>query len=277
MSEANGENTSSAASTTWQAVGALFGLVIPIGYAAAYFKEWGYCVFFGIPLDLIKLDITNILITITYGVGVIFFIFWFAELFYTVSQRIKLKNFGPIKRRISFDILFLFLLAFFFTYYRGMLYTWPLAALLLILVLYSQFVAPLIIQGKISSYSNKLEAQDRLEMKTQLPLDYFVKRTGITIVSLGTLLGLFLIAMMWIGINTAEMQRNFLVPSTNESSVVLRIYGDTVICAPFDIKTKEVEKTFFIIRLDDESRPEFRLYRLGPLTSPKIWVPISQD
>lgn len=277
MSNANGAVTTDTVRNSWQTVAVLFGFVAPIGYGAAYLREWGFCSVFGIPTELIQLNITTVLIAITSGVGALFLLFWLADLFYTLSQQRKLKNFGPIKRRVSSVLLFLIIFGCLFAFFPPTIDIWPLIVPFLVLLIFTQFVAPLITQRQISSYKSKLEAQDQVERETPVLIDYFIKRAGITVVSLGILLVLFLGAMFFVGYNTAQRQTDFLIPSTHQDSVVLRIYGDNLICAPFDIKTKEVEKTFFVIKLDDESRPQLRLVRLGPLTSPKIWMSKTQD
>jgi hypothetical protein len=277
LSNASGAVTTDTVRNSWQTVAVLFGFIAPIGYGAAYLREWGFCSVFGIPTELIQLNITTVLIAITSGVGALFLLFWLADIFYTLSQQRKLKNFGPIKLRLSFDLLSLILFGCFVALFPPIIDAWPLLVLFLVILIFTQFVAPLITQRQIPSYKGKLEAQDRVVRETPVLLDYFIKRAGITIVSLGILLVLFLGAMFFVGYNMAQRQTDFLVPSTHQDSVVLRIYGDNLICAPFDIKTKEVEKTFFIIKLDDEPRPQLCLVRLGPLTSPKIWISKTQD
>lgn len=261
----------------WQIVAALFALATPIGYLAAYLREWGFCSVFGIPVELIQPNITTILIAITSGLGVLFFLFWFADLFYTFSQLRKLKDFGPVRRRLSFDLLVIILFFFLLVVFPPLRVGWPVLVYFLVMLIFIQFVAPLISQRKITGYRNKLETQDRTERETQILLDYIIKRAGITIVSLGIIVALFLCSMLAVGYNTAVTQTDFLVPSTNQNLVVLRIYEDNLICAPYDIKTKEVEKTFIIIKLNDEPRPQLSLVRLGPLTSPNIWTPKPQD
>lgn len=275
----NGDNTTDTMKNgwNWQTAAALFGLAAPIGYGAAYLREWGFCSVFGIPTELIQLNVTTVLIAITSGVGALFLLFWLADLFYTISQQGKLKKFGPIRRRLSFDVLVLIFFSFLFALFPPIRDVWPLLVYFLVLLIFAQFGAPLIAQRQIRGYIGKLEAQDQVERETPALLDYFIKRVGITIVSFGILLLLFLGVMFCVGYNTAVNQTDFLVPSTREDSVVLRIYGDSLICATFNIETREVDKTFTIIKLDDEPRPQLRLVRLGPLTSPKIWIPKAQD
>lgn len=263
--------------SSWQTVATLFGLAAPISYGAAYLRESGFCSVFGVPYEFIQLNTTTMLIAITSGVGVLFFLYSFADMLYTLSQEGKQKKSGPVRRRVYFNLFSLIFLGFLSALFSPLRQTWPLMLPFLIAFVLAQFVAPLITQRHVRGYVNKLEAQDRLEKESPVLLDYLIRRAGITAVSFGLLLVLFLCTMFFVGYNAAERQTDFLVPSTHQNWVVLRIYGDNLICAPFDLKAKEVEKTFSIIKLGDEPRPQLRLVKLGPLVSPKIWMPKTQD
>lgn len=65
----------------------------------------------------------------------------------------------------------------------------------------------------------------------------------------------------------ALKQEEFLILSGSPEAVVLRQYEDNLILAPFDRDTRKVEKSFFIVKASDESRPLFTLEKVGPLRS----------
>ena len=264
-------------SPNWQTVATIFGLAAPVGYGAAYLREWGFCSAFGIPLEFIQLNITTVLIAITSGIGVLFFLLWIADLFYTLSQQRKMKAFGPIQRRIYFDVLLLIVFGGLWALFPPLQYFWPLLVYFLVFILSAQFLSPLIAQRQVPGYTKKLEAQDRMERETPILLDYLIERAGMATVIIGILVVLFMASMFFVGYNEADKQTDYLIPLTHQDSIVLRIYGNNLICTPFNIKTKEVEKTFFVIKLDDEPRPQLRLTQLGPLKSPKIWTLKAQN
>lgn len=90
---------------------------------------------------------------------------------------------------------------------------------------------------------------------------------------------LFLLSTLWIislfvGRVQAQAQSQFLVTNTNPEMVVLRKYGDNLICATFDRTTKEVYPNFSII---DAKRPDLMLSleNVGPLepVDPEAWTP----
>lgn len=255
----------------------LFGLAAPIGYAAAYLREWGFCHVFGIPIEFIQLSVTTVLIAITSGVGVMFLLFWLADLFYGFRQQRNAKRSAPIRRRLVFDALYLIFFGCLFGLFPVLIRYWPLPAFLFLALVFNQFLLPLIIQTNIAGYTNKLEAQDQMDTEAPGLLDYFAARVGRAFIFFGIAVLVFLGSMFLTGYQTAVTQTDFLVPSTNEDLVVLRIYGDNLICAHYDIETKEAYKTFIVIKSDDEPRPILRLVRLGPLVSPNIWTPEPQD
>lgn len=67
------------------------------------------------------------------------------------------------------------------------------------------------------------------------------------------------------GRRNAMTQTVFLIPSTYPQSVVLRVYGDTLVCAPFDQQNRTVESSFFFIRLGDASEVRLTPRKVGPL------------
>jgi hypothetical protein len=277
LSDINNATTISTGKNSWQIVAVIFGFAAPLGYGAAYLREWGFCIVFGIPTEFIQLNITTILITITSGLGFLLFFYWIAENFYKLTKQERLKT-SPMGYRVVFSILGFMFLSYFLVFFPSLTDIWLLIAGFFVLMIAIMFVVPLYTQRKIHGYINKLEAQDRTTRETPMLLDHLVKsNTGAIIFVVIIFVILFLGGMFLNGYNMARGQTDFLVPSTHQDSIVLRIYGNNLICAPLNGKTKEVEKSFFIIKLDDEPRPQLNLMKLGPLKSPKIWTLNSQD
>ena len=70
------------------------------------------------------------------------------------------------------------------------------------------------------------------------------------------------------GTAEALKQDKFLVTNTSPELVVLRIYGDNLICVPFDRTTGEIEQSFSILKNTGEPVLVLRLEKLGQLHSP---------
>lgn len=62
----------------------------------------------------------------------------------------------------------------------------------------------------------------------------------------------------------AKRTQYFLVTNDPQPKVVLRIYGDRIICANFDINSKKVESVFTVLNVEDPTRT-LSLQKIGPL------------
>jgi hypothetical protein len=69
------------------------------------------------------------------------------------------------------------------------------------------------------------------------------------------------------GSAAALRQTEFMVTNTVPEMVVLQIYGDNMICAPFDRNAKEVQRRFSIIKMASDSKLVLSLENIGPLHS----------
>lgn len=65
----------------------------------------------------------------------------------------------------------------------------------------------------------------------------------------------------------AKNRQDYLVLSTNPELVVLRIYGDNAVAAPFNRQAKTIEKEFTVHKVGDDPKLEYRWETIGPLTT----------
>lgn len=68
------------------------------------------------------------------------------------------------------------------------------------------------------------------------------------------------------GKNDAQKKVEFLVINSTPEQVVLKIYDDKLITAPFDRKTKTIERIFLIGKVGSDSHLMYSLENVGPLT-----------
>jgi hypothetical protein len=64
-------------------------------------------------------------------------------------------------------------------------------------------------------------------------------------------------------------EKEFLVLASSPDTVVLRIYGDNIICAPFNRSAKEMQRSFIIHKVGETPPLELRLEKIGPLVLKK--------
>jgi hypothetical protein len=115
-----------------------------------------------------------------------------------------------------------------------------------------------------------LEAQEKIDSQV---MDIFglirIKFGNETLVIITVfLLGLYI--ALSAGKAEATKQEEFLVTNTKPELVVLRIYGDNLICAPFDRKTGEVEESFSVLKNTGDPNLSLRFEKLGNLHIPEI-------
>jgi len=240
---------------------------IPVlGYTLAFIHEAAFCDVFSIPREFIILDWISIITSIG-GVLISSFLILWIMLIPALLSRFRNKRLGPIARRFTMLITLLLILLLITTTYLSFLPYFPFLLAFLLYFAILDFLGPLITQKGILGYRNKLEAQDKhdAESITKFPFVKQVGKVGLTIVFF--ILLLFSLSYLD-GRDSAMRQEEFLVPSTYQESVVLRIYGDKLICAPIDRERHQIVKGFFLIRLGDDSNLVLIPQKVGPLKVP---------
>jgi len=247
--------------TDWKWLRILLVIAPPLGYALAYTYERGYCDVFEIPKELIVLNWTTIFIGVSAALAGSFLFLWFIMML--VIPQPSQKQRRPIWRRLYFFSL-LFFLSFFVAYkyllVKELLYIIAYLAAMAIMF----FVMPIFDKSvkDVKGYREKLERYDDLRTKTEYP---FMKRLGLRGILLIMLLGGAFLFSYLEGRAQAINQDEFYVPSTYPNSVVLRIYGDNIVCAPVNKARGEIDRAFFILKTNDEPRPMLIATRTGRL------------
>ena len=116
----------------------------------------------------------------------------------------------------------------------------------------------------MKGYRNRLIAQDKANVATN-PINYIERYIGRSLVIIVLLLLPWVLLPYFNGETDASEQQDFLVPSTYQNSVVLRIYGDNLICAELDPQGTKLTDRFFTMSMDDEPKPYLSLQEIGRL------------
>jgi hypothetical protein len=119
-------------------------------------------------------------------------------------------------------------------------------------------------QNQKITYREKLETEDRYDAQTKDIFDYLGNPLRIGFLALSIAFILFLISY-GIGNTAAIRKTEYLIPSTYEDSVVLRIYENNAVCTKVVRETGEVNKNFFIIDISSDPSTVFQLEKIGPL------------
>lgn len=128
-----------------------------------------------------------------------------------------------------------------------------------------EYTAPLWLYPKKKTYSEKLEAVEK-QRKSYQPKFYFDYNNYKDRIIILWILLFFLYAFAGdLGTSEAIRKKNFLVLSDEKNSVVLRIYDDKYVCAPFHRETKQVDRSFIILESSGQNELRFNLEKVGPL------------
>lgn len=242
--------------------GILLALSSAGAYLFAFYYEKGYASVFNIPVSFIDVSLTSILTLSAVIIGLILLILPFINMFsfFTVGRT------NPVLQRAIAPVVLLFIFLFVQIYFFGIagLKDSYLALIFLGILIFLSLIFPLAVQsGK--TYINKLEAQEKTEQQFvdvfSLIRIKFGKEALLVVVVF--FLGMYLSSSA--GKSEAIKQEEFLVTNTTPELVVLRIYGDNLVCVPFDRSTGEIEESFSVIKNTGEAGLTLRFEKLGQL------------
>ena len=246
------------------------GILLATASASAYLwtfqYERGFASHFGVPAQFINVSLINVLFVAALVIGVIFTAIPVANALVMIFfPRVSSH---PLLLRHATTMFILLPIALFPAYIYGTrLALLGGLGMLAFMVLYV-FVLPLLNRREVG-YIKKLEVQaerDRSTGATTL-IGLVSRRLGPNL-TLGVYLFIYsFFFATFAGDATATNQKEFLVttlPSSTNEVVLLRAYGDDLIFAPFNRNTKEVQKSFTILKVADLKTP-LTLEAVGPL------------
>jgi len=136
----------------------------------------------------------------------------------------------------------------------------------LVVVVFMEFGVPLFTQSKHLTYRDKLKAQDKGDWEVDKFRRKITEYFGPGLMHSFVLLIFVFWAAYITGVAHAEQQREFLVIEAQPQLVVLRNYGNELICGRFNETTKELLNVFSFLNRDNlDQNVSFELKRVGPL------------
>lgn len=242
-----------------------FGLFITpaIAYYLVFTYESAYCRNFGIPPGFIRPDLTTILIYTSVVVGVS------CSLVMILDSWIELHRASPasppaqhlFRLYLPFILLLLLLVSTYGSHWRN----WFWLAIILAIGTLTDFIKARF-GDKKKPYLTRLQGPVAIFNGPGTIWDIARKRLDLELV-------IFFIAMFFarlisssLGEAEALNQHQFLVPSSHPDSVLVRIYGDKMLCAAYDPKTKKLAKQFFILTAGTDQTLHFDTKEIGTLS-----------
>ncbi|HUT32950.1 MAG TPA: hypothetical protein VNE39_05695 [Planctomycetota bacterium] len=234
-----------------------------LAYIFAFAYEAGYCSFYGIPASFVTIDLTVMLMVAGALVALLVALFGVANGLYMAFARRSLWIRNAMFKVGIFFTLFVGYLVTYKGHWKGWL-PWFLAATIIALV---EFAVPILTQRGKATYAEKLEAAAEAEATPGGPPTLFdrlrrhIGQSALNVIVAGILT---LNLCRGAGEASAMQQENFLVVNTSPETVVLRVYGGTLICAEFDRAEKRVKKHFILLQAASQLERTFQLESVGP-------------
>lgn len=239
------------------------------GFLLAYQYESRFCEAFNIPREFMVLSWSTILSAFSATIGIFMLLILITNFLFQIFANIETEGKEIIQinviRITPVTLLALTSLLLYGILWRESLWMIGLA----VFFIFIEFVLPLITERQVKGYLKKLIASEERDanMKSLFSVMSSNKSKDALIVFL-------VLIMVWViagmaGNSSAKRQTDFLIPSTYPEAVVLRIYGENIVCAQFDRSRKEIDNTYFVIRVDEVPKPKLILEEVGPLTVKK--------
>jgi hypothetical protein len=233
-----------------------------VGYGLAYLYESEFCNVFGIPVGFVVIGWTSIITAIgSFATFLAVLLFVLNNVYFLRLLGFPVGSLSTWARLVTKHVtMFLIMFLVFLRYHSFVpsLSFWLFLAPSFYLI--TDLVYPLITMSTMKGYSNKLRAYDE-----QRTLPTFIRSVPSWVLLAAIVLLTSAMCANFEGRKAALSQETFLVPSVNTSSVVLRIYGDRLICAQFDRQTRHTQDSFFVIQLGNDPDLRFTMEEVGPL------------
>jgi|GEM_PF-2754386 len=247
----------------------IFLAVIPfLGYLTVFIYELGFATYFNMPHELIQPSFTSVCLVTAFIVGALLLVFVGGHLFsVTFLMAFPLRD-GPLLRAVK-RVIPVLLITLFFICLLGR--EWKLYFGLLVIssvIILINFLWPLVTCRNEKSYAGKLKKQEEIEEKFDPEFrrffDYVDSKFSRQIVSIFLIIAFFLLLVYQTGFIKAR-QKEYFWQLNGGQKIVVRIYGDNLICVGFDAEKDAVDGEFDIIKISPKI--SLKMIKTGRLKS----------
>src|SRR3989338_3977635 len=249
----------------WISEGLIIAASPIIAYLITFTYEASFSGVFEIPFQFITLNLTTVFVVASVLIGVVLLLCSTGNFVYTYVVPKSEDN--PIYRSLVRFFPLFFLLTVVIALFGPNWKEWIGYLVITAFYAFLEFAFPLITQKEEKTYKDKLKSQEMVEAQVDTLVDYASLRVGRGGLKIIAWLALFAVISYSAGRAEALRKDKFLVIPTPPEAVVLRIYGDSLICAPFNRETRKVQKSFFVTKVPEDSKLILKLEKVGPLQS----------
>lgn len=237
--------------------GILLALLTAVSYIYTYSYEKGFFSVFDLPEILIEVNINTVLYTAAWLFAILFFVTVFVV---QLLIALNIKRLGLIAMLPSIFLLLVTILMYGFAHWREWLW------LLVIVVVSFLINIPTLMRKEY--IDDKTEILDVPEGKSNNFWSLFLfnrLKSSPEVYLLAILLIVGIYFSYSLGKSQALRETSYLVVNTEPESVVLRIYGDKMLCSPVNKKTRELSNKLLIFKVSDNRNIVFSRENIGPL------------
>ena len=272
--EINQESTSSPITEnnnrlTWLSDAALIAFGSAFSYFLAFVYERAYCKYFNVPDSLIRPDLTTILAFAAALYTFSFSVFWLVNVLYVFFHPGDKKRVSAISRFIRTRGILLLLAIIIAAAYQWDKYGW-LTIIIILSTLFILDILPAIITKKKhktfnTAFHASMDGTDRINT-IWVPIK---RKFGEQIFIIYLFCWCAVSVAGALGQSAAEKQTRFLVPDLKPDSIVVKMYGNNVICISIDRTNKKTGKELTILNLQEPSTIRLHWEKLGPFKESK--------
>jgi len=238
-------------------VGALVAVAPGAGYVVSWVHEYGYVQAFGVPLDLIAPQLSNVLLAafllVAAGGGVFLAVDWY------LARRQPGSPVSAIEWQVAGFLIVAVVVAGVELVPLPLIARIAFASLLALSGL-QIFVLPVL--GHRGTYRQRMEAARAATVRRDSLIDRLDQRY-LWAIFIGVVA---LVVSVWIGIVQAAYETNYLVTTSGTPELVVRIYGDTVILADYDAAAHQVRRRYHVLKLGNQQTLNVEDRPLGHLS-----------
>jgi hypothetical protein len=231
-----------------------------IAYSTLFAFECGYCDWFRIPHDFIRLDVTRFLVCASAIAAIPLVLFSAAVLGFEITRKWP-SNQKELLRFFAPATIVALLGWLMFVVSR---FSWPVFEVTIGLAVFVQCVLFVGLLGVEGSFRERVAQSFSSRPKDDLP-GLIAARFGYSWQILAASVFILIVASYFTGIGEARRQREFLV-NPERSLIVLRVYGDRALCAPLVTgHSQEIEPSFSLWDVAKGTDFVLKLQKVGPL------------
>lgn len=248
--------------------GILLASIPFLGYLTVFVYELGFSSYFGIPYEFIQPSFTSVCLVTAIIIGILLFSFVMGHCLSLILLTVFSIKDGPFLRAIKRIIWQVFVLLFFIFFWgkEWKEYIGTIAICTIIIIL--EFLWPLFTCRDRKTYSEKLAGQEEIENRFDPEFrrffDYIDSKFGRHNVSIFLITSLFLLFIYQVGLIKAK-QREYFWQVEGDQKIVIRIYGDNLICAGFDAEKHVLDSQFNINKISPEKKLSLKMIKAGRL------------